>query len=508
MLPATCLESLMVLPRALVVLLLVLGVGLGCSEDSSSPGAPSPLSGSPSGLAPALPGSSTSSGPVSVSGLRSPAGSPVDVASSRRQAGDSSDRAPGAVSNLRQLPATGVVFAWDRPAANDYTSLFPVTQYSVERDGVRVATLMAERDCTATTGCIYRDPGLAAGSYTFRVWAENPEPGPASEITVTVAVTPPAAVRNLAGEQVFGEASVRLTWAPPLAGTDVDPSVAEYEVVTMDSYDSITLSAPECSGRGAAATCSTVWSRLPYPATHGFAVAALNSAGKGPREYVQVRVEDPGTDDPGTSDRAPGPVRNLRRLTGSGVVLRWDRPAADEWTSLFPVTQYGVERDGTRVATLLADRDCRENEGCTYRSAALEDGSYTFLVWAENPEAGPGSTVTVVVAPPFTASFSGGPASHNGRSRFNVTLTFSEEFSVSYRTLQNRSLQVDGGRIVRVSRRVRNSNLKWRVRIRPSGRHAVTIVLPGDRPCDARGALCTRDGRRLSGTAIHTVSAR
>ena len=455
-----------------------------------------------------LPPSSTFSGPVPVSGPPSPARSLVDPVSSGRLAHDSSDRAPGAVSNLRQLPAAGVVLAWDRPAANDYTSLFPVTQYPVERDGVRVATLMAQRDCTPTTGCTYRDPGLAAGSYTFRVWAENPESGPVSEIAVTVAVTHPAAVRDLAGEQVSGEASVRLTWAPPLAGTDVDTSVAEYEVVKTDSYDSINLSATECSGRAAAATCSTVWSRLPYPGTHDFAVAALNSAGKGPVQYVQVRVEDPGTDDPGTSDRAPGPVRNLRRLTGSGVVLRWDRPAADEWTSLFPVTQYPVERDGTRVATLLADRDCSENEGCTYRADALEDGSHTFSVWAENPEAGPATALTVVVAPPFTAAFSGGPASHNGRRRFNVTLTFSEEISVSYRTLQNRSLQVDGGRIVRVSRRVRNSNLRWRVRIRPSGRNAVTIVLPGDLSCDARGALCTRDGRRLSGTAIHTVPAR
>ena len=212
----------MVPTRPLLVLLLVLAVGLGCSDESSSPAAPSPVSGSPSGLAPALPGSSTSSGPLAASGSRSSAGSPVDVASSRRQSHDSSDRAPGAVSNLRQLPAAGVVLVWDRPAANDYTSLFPVTQYPVERDGVRAATLMARRDCTATTGCIYRDPGLAAGSYTFRVWAENSESGPVSEIAVTVAVTPPAAVRDLAGEQVSGEASVRLTWAPPLAGTDVD----------------------------------------------------------------------------------------------------------------------------------------------------------------------------------------------------------------------------------------------------------------------------------------------
>ena len=373
-----------------------------------------------------------------------------------------------------------------------------------------MANLQAERDCTETRGCTYRDPALAAGSYNFRVWAENPEPGPASEIAVTISVAPPAAVRNLAGEQVSGEASVRLTWAPPVVGTDVDPSVAEYEVVMADSYDSITLSATECtgSGPGAAPTCSTVWSRLPYPATHYFVVAALNSAGRGLREEVQVRVEDPGTDAPGTSDRAPGPVRNLRRLTASGVVLRWDRPAADEWTSLFPVTQYPVERDGTRVATLLADRDCHENEGCTYRADVLEEGSYTFSVWAENPEAGQPSTVTVVVAPPFTAGFSGGPASHNGRSRFNVTLTFSEEFSVSYRTLKNRSLQIDGGSIVRVSRRDRGSNRRWRVRIRPSGRAAVTIALPGDRSCDARGALCTRDGRRLTGTAVHSVPRR
>ena len=202
------------------------------------------------------------------------------------------------MQNLRQLPGSqGVVLAWDRPPANDYTSLFPVTGYPVERDGARVAMLLAQRDCTESRGCTYSDTDLAPGSYTFQVWAENPEPGPVSEIGVTIGTTPPATVRNLVGEQVSGEASVRLTWAPPLAGTDVDASVAQYEVASNGTYNTITVSATECtgSGRGPASTCSAVWSRLEYPGTHDFAVAALNSAGKGPRAWVQVRVEDPGS---------------------------------------------------------------------------------------------------------------------------------------------------------------------------------------------------------------------
>ena len=85
------------------------------------------------------------------------------------------------------------------------------------------------------------------------------------------------------------------------------------------------------------------------------------------------------------------------------------------------------------------------------------------------------------------------------KKRFNVDLIFSEDFRVGYRKLQNESLDIEGGRIVRVRRKVRGSNREWQVRIKPSGAAAVTLTLRGDRACDAPGALCTPDGRRLAG---------
>ena len=519
------------------------------------------------------------------------------------------------MQNLRQLPGSGVILWWDRPAANEWTWLFPVTQYRVELDGAIVGTVMADRDCSEREGCFYRAADLDSGSYTFLVWAENPEPGPASTIVAIIENVVPNEVRDLAGEQVTGDNAVRLTWKLPLRdSSEPDDSVIEYEVVGP-AYGSTTVSASDCTGTGQAVSCSTVQSRLSYPDSHTFTVAAVNSAGRGPQSYVQVQVDDPGSAGPGSLGRAPGPVQNLSQLPGSAVILWWDRPAANESTWLFPVTQYRVELDGTIVGTVMANRDCSEREGCFYRDADLGPGSYTFSVWAENPEPGPASTITATVAAavpaevrelageqvdgdnavlltwkpplaseqvdesvveyevfvdgsnystveasactggrlntlcsslqsglsypdthsfrltavnsagngapsyvdvrvaetvstPFTASFANAPASHNGRRRFNVDLTFSEDFRVSYRKLQNQTLHIEGGRIVRVRRKVRGSNRGWQVRIKPNRTAVVTLTLEGDRACHAPGALCTPDGRRLVGTARIAIPPR
>ena len=285
-----------------------------------------------------------------------------------------------------------------------WTSLFPVTQYQVERDGAAVVTLLAGRDCSETGGCLYRDPDLGPGSYTFRVWAENPEPGPASAITATVTAAVPAEVRELAGEQVDGDHAVLLTWKPPLAGEQVDESVLEYEVVA-DGYGYATVPASACTGRRLNTSCSARQGDLSYPDTHSFRVTAVSAAGNGAASYVDVHVAAP-------------------------------------------------------------------------------------------------------VSTPFTARFANAPASHDGRRRFNVDLIFSEDFRVGYRRLRDEALDVSGGRIVRVRRKVRGSNREWQVRIRPGGRAAVTLTLPGDRACDAPGGLCTPDGRRLAGTARVTVPRR
>ena len=144
-------------------------------------------------------------------------------------------------------------------------------------------------------------------------------------------------------------------------------------------------------------------------------------------------------------------MQNIRQLPGPGVHLSWDRPAINEWTSLFPVD------------------------------------------WESPPL-------------PFTAHFANAPSSHNGNRRFWVDLNFSEEFRVSWRRIKNRALAIEGGNINRVRRRVRGSNREWRVRIRPTGSGAVTLTLAGNRPCTVAGALCTRDGRQLAETVTVSVS--
>ncbi len=471
---------------------------------------------------------------------------------------------------------------------------------------------MAERDCSPAEGCFYYDPDLGPGSYTFRVWAENPAPGQASSIQVNLVAVLPGLVRDLVGEQVGGNNEVLLTWKPPVVGRKVDTSVVGYDVVS-DGSDHTTVPLSACSGRGQGLSCSSVQSRLAPDYTHDFSVAAINSAGTGDRSYVQVYVDDSDSGGPGTSNRAPGPVQKLRQVPGLGVILWWDRPAADQWTSMYPVIRYPIERDGTLLPTFIGSSDCSETEGCFYSDPDLAAGSYRFSVWAENPQSGPVSTVTATVAPAvpaevrelageqvagdnavlltwkapvagrkvdasvvhyevaangsayssivdaasctgrrlntscsfvqrrlgypgtasfrvkavnsagpgapayvdvpvvepvsalFTASFENSPTSHDGRRSFNLDLTFSEEFRVGYRRLKNQALDIEGGTVARVRRKVRGSNRAWQVRVNPSGTAAVTLTLHGDRACDARGALCTSDGRRLAATVTVLV---
>ncbi len=50
------------------------------------------------------------------------------------------------------------------------------------------------------------------------------------------------------------------------------------------------------------------------------------------------------------------------------------------------------------------------------------------------------------------------------------------------------------------------SNIKWRIMVRPDSNEDVTIVLPATTDCEAQGAICTEDGRKLSNSLVFTVS--
>lgn len=107
----------------------------------------------------------------------------------------------------------------------------------------------------------------------------------------------------------------------------------------------------------------------------------------------------------------------------------------------------------------------------------------------------------------LTASFHGVPEEHDGKKRFSFEIHFSEEFDGLRLTALKRSLLVSGGRVIDVRRTVRGQNRSVTVRVRPSSHDPVIVALPPTLDCTARGAICAKDGRKLSAHASMTVTS-
>ena len=117
------------------------------------------------------------------------------------------------------------------------------------------------------------------------------------------------------------------------------------------------------------------------------------------------------------------------------------------------------------------------------------------------------SAATAVVKAPLTASLENTPDTHDGQNGFTFELRFSEEFSLSYKTLRDHAFTVVGGTVEKAKRITKGSNLRWLITVRPDGDGQVAITLPVTEDCDAEGAICTGDGRMLSNELVLTVSA-
>ena len=112
-----------------------------------------------------------------------------------------------------------------------------------------------------------------------------------------------------------------------------------------------------------------------------------------------------------------------------------------------------------------------------------------------------------VKGPPLTASVESAPPSHNGSGEFRFRIAFSEEFSLSYKTLRDDHVfTVEGGKVTGARRLVKGSNIGWEIVVKPDSNGDVTIVLPATTDCNAQGAICTGDGRPLSNRLEITVS--
>ena len=134
----------------------------------------------------------------------------------------------------------------------------------------------------------------------------------------------------------------------------------------------------------------------------------------------------------------------------------------------------------------------------------------TFTDDAGNDEqltsAATGAVAAEVVNPPLTASARNVPSSHDGSATFLFELRFSEEFPLSYVTLRDHAFTVTRGTVVGARRLDRSSNIRWEISVSPDSNGDVTVVLPTTTDCEAVGAICTEDGRRLSASTSAIVS--
>ena len=147
----------------------------------------------------------------------------------------------------------------------------------------------------------------------------------------------------------------------------------------------------------------------------------------------------------------------------------------------------------------LADAD--EGKAISITVSFTDDGGNEESLTSE-------ATTAMEAAPltPLTGVIQNAAASHDGESVFTFELRFSEEFGISYKTLRDHAFTVTGGTVRKAQRLEQGSNIGWRITVRPDGNGDVTIVPPETTDCDAQGAICTEDGRKLSTELVLTVS--
>ena len=180
----------------------------------------------------------------------------------------------------------------------------------------------------------------------------------------------------------------------------------------------------------------------------------------------------------------PAATRSAPYLRGSGtaeLVFSYTLVAGDGDHTVMAVTPDSLALNGGAIRSVATSAD-----------AAL--GHNGALVSAGPPRAPEGPS----------ARFEGVPANHDGSDAFTVELHFSAEpEGLSYRTVQDGLLKVDGGTVTRAARTTRGSNLGWRVTVAPSGTGDVQIQLPA-RPCGKPNAICIGN-RPLRQTAQTTI---
>ena len=190
---------------------------------------------------------------------------------------------------------------------------------------------------------------------------------------------------------------------------------------------------------------------------------------------------------------APGSVRDLageQTDNTNSVLLTWKPPLSGTAINT-SITGYTLTRDGYDTHHLGTDVCIGSGleTSCQHTVTSLSHDPHVFAVSATNSSGtSQNETITVNVTEdqtpaastttPVTAQFGTTPTTHDGTTAFNVTLTFSENVAIGYRTLRDGAISVQNGNVTRARRRQRGSSAAWTLTVQPSGAVNVTLTLP------------------------------
>ena len=244
----------------------------------------------------------------------------------------------------------------------------------------------------------------------------------------------------------------------------------------------------------------------------------LTSSQEGKTIQVQVYfTDDDGFSETATSEATTAvaagtavnnPPTGLPTISGTPQVeqtLTADTSAIDDTDGLASVS-YDYQ-------WLAAGSAINGATGSSYTLTHSEQGQTIQVRVSFTDDAGNGESLTSVATNavsakpvPLAASFSNVPDSHDGSTEFTFTLTFSEDFPLSYVTLRDHAFTEDGGEVKKAQRVTQGSNQTWTITVEPDGNGAVTITLPETTDCNAASAICTYDDRKLSHTNVATIT--